>query len=147
MADYRFAPSQWDMSLQSNTVSHWLGANLESARLVPARVWYLKQFTSVGDSIGTLKFETTKARPIPLCLTPKHTITPVNPITGFWSAFVYSGSLFYCAVKRHAFNQPFSLNCLRSSYTVCRYRYWSTSAQVKTPSHYLNVDLSCQAIR
>ena len=27
----RFAPSQWEMSLQSNTVCHWLGANLESA--------------------------------------------------------------------------------------------------------------------
>ena len=27
----RLAPSQWEMSLQSNTVSHWLGANLEPA--------------------------------------------------------------------------------------------------------------------
>ena len=25
------APSQWETSLQSNAVSHWLGANLESA--------------------------------------------------------------------------------------------------------------------
>ena len=30
-ADSRFAPSQWDTSLQSNAVSHWLGANLEPA--------------------------------------------------------------------------------------------------------------------
>ena len=30
-ADSRFAPSQWVTSLQSNTVSHWLGASLESA--------------------------------------------------------------------------------------------------------------------
>ena len=30
-ADSRFAPSQWETSLQSNAVSHWLGANLESA--------------------------------------------------------------------------------------------------------------------
>ena len=28
---YRLAPSQWETSLQSNGVSHWLGANLESA--------------------------------------------------------------------------------------------------------------------
>ena len=27
----RFAPSQWETSLQSNAISHWLGANLESA--------------------------------------------------------------------------------------------------------------------
>ena len=27
----RFAPSQWETPLQSNAVSHWLGANLESA--------------------------------------------------------------------------------------------------------------------
>ena len=30
-ADSRFAPSQWERTLQSNAVSHWLGANLESA--------------------------------------------------------------------------------------------------------------------
>ena len=29
--DSRFAPSQWETSLQSNAVSHWLGANLDSA--------------------------------------------------------------------------------------------------------------------
>ena len=31
--DSRLAPSQWETSLQSNAVSHWLGANLESALL------------------------------------------------------------------------------------------------------------------
>ena len=30
-ADSRFPPSQWQTSLQSNAVSHWLGANLKSA--------------------------------------------------------------------------------------------------------------------
>ena len=30
-ADSTLAPSQWETSLQSNAVSHWLGANLESA--------------------------------------------------------------------------------------------------------------------
>ena len=30
-ADSRLAPSQWDMSLQNNGISHWLGANPESA--------------------------------------------------------------------------------------------------------------------
>ena len=30
-ADSRLTPSQWDTSLQSKAVSHWLGANLESA--------------------------------------------------------------------------------------------------------------------
>ena len=30
-AESRLGPSQWETSLQSNTVSHWLGANLESA--------------------------------------------------------------------------------------------------------------------
>ena len=29
-AHSRFVPSQWETSLQSNAVSHWLGANLES---------------------------------------------------------------------------------------------------------------------
>ena len=30
-ADSRLAPSQWETSLRSNAISHWLGANLESA--------------------------------------------------------------------------------------------------------------------
>ena len=30
-ADSRLAPSQWETLLQSTAVSHWLGANLESA--------------------------------------------------------------------------------------------------------------------
>ena len=30
-ADSRLAPSQWEMSLLSDIISHWLGANLESA--------------------------------------------------------------------------------------------------------------------
>ena len=33
-ANSRFAPSQWETSLQSNAVSHWLGANLKSALLL-----------------------------------------------------------------------------------------------------------------
>ena len=34
-ADSRFAPSQWETSLQSNAVSHWLGTNPESALAMP----------------------------------------------------------------------------------------------------------------
>ena len=30
-ADSKFAASQWETLLQSNAISHWLGANLESA--------------------------------------------------------------------------------------------------------------------
>ena len=33
-ADSRLAPSQWETSLQSNPVSHWLGTNLESALIL-----------------------------------------------------------------------------------------------------------------
>ena len=32
--DSRLAPSQWEMLLQSNAISHWLGANLESALIL-----------------------------------------------------------------------------------------------------------------
>ena len=33
-ADSRFAPRQWETSLQSNAISHWRGANLESSLYV-----------------------------------------------------------------------------------------------------------------
>ena len=32
--DYKLAPSQWETSLQSNAVSHWLGTTLESALII-----------------------------------------------------------------------------------------------------------------
>ena len=49
-ADSRFAPSQWETSLQSNNVSHWLGASLESALyfLIPALQW-LFSWTTFED--------------------------------------------------------------------------------------------------
>ena len=37
--DSRLAPSQWETSLQSNTISHWLVANLESALLHYQLLW------------------------------------------------------------------------------------------------------------
>ena len=37
-ADSRLAPSQWEMSLQSNVISHWLGANLESALIMVSEI-------------------------------------------------------------------------------------------------------------
>ena len=40
-ADSRVAPSQWETSLQSNAVSHWVGVNLESAlhEKMPPAIW------------------------------------------------------------------------------------------------------------
>ena len=46
-ADSRLAPSQWETSLQSNAVSHWLGANLESALKCMAPVPWEKQQTQI----------------------------------------------------------------------------------------------------
>ena len=41
-ADSRLAPSQWETSLHSNAVSHWLGANLESALLLMVSQLWLR---------------------------------------------------------------------------------------------------------
>ena len=43
--DSRLAPSQWDMSLQSKAVSHWLGANLDSTLKLS---WMLTEVTSMS---------------------------------------------------------------------------------------------------
>ena len=46
-ADSRFTSSQWETPLQSNAVSHWLGANLESA------LWWLSDIiTALAISQG-----------------------------------------------------------------------------------------------
>ena len=34
-ADSRLAPNQWETSLQTNTVSHWLGVNLKPSLVFP----------------------------------------------------------------------------------------------------------------
>ena len=54
MADFRFAPSQWETSLQSNAVSHWLGANLHSALNVYDQqsnnfIWHAQMAANADD--------------------------------------------------------------------------------------------------
>ena len=39
--DSRFAPIQWETSLQSNAISHWMGTNLESTLYVYNEIWGL----------------------------------------------------------------------------------------------------------
>ena len=46
-ADSRLAPSQWETSLQSNAVSHWLGANLESALHWSEWRWWFVEINAV----------------------------------------------------------------------------------------------------
>ena len=50
-ADSRLAPSQWDTSLQSNAVSHWLGTNLESTLIIVRPVNKSVYMTMVWPSI------------------------------------------------------------------------------------------------
>ena len=52
--DSRLAPSQWETSLQSNTVSHWLGANLESALVLmdEIHVWQIWWTKRNGNASG-----------------------------------------------------------------------------------------------
>ena len=48
-ADFRFAPSQWETSLQRNAVSHWLVANLESALYAVKLPNSLIAITGIGE--------------------------------------------------------------------------------------------------
>ena len=47
-ADSRLAPNQWEMSLQSNAISHWLSTNLESA--LKWTVYYIMDVRLSGSS-------------------------------------------------------------------------------------------------
>ena len=49
LADSRLVPSQWETSLQSNAVSHWLGSNQESAMLLAASVVVLYETSDYWD--------------------------------------------------------------------------------------------------
>ena len=56
-ADSRLASCQWETSLQSNAVSHWLGANLESALLytpmLETEFYPAAPFVVTGDNRGS----------------------------------------------------------------------------------------------
>ena len=47
--DFRFAPSQWETSLQSNAVSHWVDVNLESALNTFSNATNFIELTSFDD--------------------------------------------------------------------------------------------------
>ena len=52
-ADSRFVPSQWEMALLCNDVSHWLGTNLESALtaiLVMSWIWHIILPSAISTS-------------------------------------------------------------------------------------------------
>ena len=53
-ADSRFAPSQWETALLCNDISHWLGANLESA-LVTILSEALTKWPSLGTHLNILR--------------------------------------------------------------------------------------------
>ena len=46
-ADSRFAPSQWETSLQSNAISHWLDTNLGSAQKVHLRTLKISRLNEI----------------------------------------------------------------------------------------------------
>ena len=66
-ADSRFAPSQWETSLQSNAVSHWLGANLESAWFLSSD--YRSSIKCARPQLGGGYFITFTVKPRPVSYT------------------------------------------------------------------------------
>ena len=50
-AESKLAPSQWEMSLQSNAISHWLGANPETSDW-PSVIWLVQCWRSEDESYG-----------------------------------------------------------------------------------------------
>ena len=58
-ADSRFVPSQWEMALLCNVVSHWLGASLESALYLISE--QVRSSTSAGvDFVTTINIKFTE---------------------------------------------------------------------------------------
>ena len=59
--DSMFTPSQWETSLQSNDVSHWLGANLESALYLCGGLTYIVLITGLlfclSELVGSQQWE------------------------------------------------------------------------------------------
>ena len=58
-ADSRLAPSQWEMMSQSNAISFWVGAKLESALLLPVVIAFVL-FYMFSFYIGMFWYELEK---------------------------------------------------------------------------------------
>ena len=88
-ADFRLAPSQWEMLLQSYSVSHWLGTNLESALCYiepynDGTIFIVHLYSALSIPCGTLSSAGMK------CL---HKVSFVGSKSGVCSAMWLS----YCA--------------------------------------------------
>ena len=55
-ADSRFVPNQWETSLQNNAISHWLGANLESAMYLNVTSAWLSSVLMARNATGYCYF-------------------------------------------------------------------------------------------
>ena len=54
LADSRLASSQWETSVKRNTISHWLGAILADSRLAPSQWKTLVQSNGVSHWLGAI---------------------------------------------------------------------------------------------
>ena len=55
--DSRLAPCQLEMSLQSNAISHWLGANLESVLIINIQQIYFQLSCHFPDNKDVIDSE------------------------------------------------------------------------------------------
>ena len=72
-ADSRLAPSQWETLLQSNAVSHWLGATLESALRYPGQGQQLHPTVHVGCNYFSLPLIPPSGTTLLKCCRYRHT--------------------------------------------------------------------------
>ena len=117
-ADSRFATSQWETSLQSNTVSHWLGANLESTLVLFYKGKKMSSPCRIGSSNGS---------------TLDHcSDTGINSVFNFKST-----------IHKHNFNPPYSTLSFNKtgntvsyqSYKICNSLLTSISPSILDPFH------------
>ena len=85
--DSRLAPSQWEILLQSNAVSHWLGANLESALLQH----YGNNEAMKFDYLHTIKIQTYNTENIYFANTHilKHKSMDILALTDSWHSIYH----------------------------------------------------------
>ena len=83
-ADSRLVPSQWETSLQCNTVSHWLCANLESALSLYTQTWMTSKTVRPQSVTG-------------FALMQKLTIfTPINTLRPRQNGRHFADDIFKC---------------------------------------------------
>ena len=112
-AGYRFEPSQWETALLCNDVSHWLGANLESAPIQHDQDYFFRRTWRTSSSVRSWSSSWGRVRGWPTSLSMRRRSLP------FCRSVHFIGQVLSFESSKAVGTQSFRLTNLQTFLTHC----------------------------